>query len=174
MIRREDVIEIGMLGKPHGLNGEINMTFDNDVFDRVDADYLVLMIDGILVPFYIEEYRFRGEQTALMKLEGVDDAEKARELTGITVYFPKALNDEEEEEMTSWDELKGYAVINDADESYVGKIESYDDSTANMLLIIRTDDGREVLIPVAEELIKELDNKNKTFKMTIPEGLLDI
>ena len=31
----------------------------DDVFDRVDAEYLVLDIDGILVPFYLEEYRFR-------------------------------------------------------------------------------------------------------------------
>lgn len=174
MIKREDVIEIGVLGKPHGLSGEINMAFDNDVFDRVDADYLVLMIDGILIPFYIEEYRFRGEQSVLMKLEGIDDAEKARQLTGTVVYFPKSLNDADDEEMTSWDELIGYSVIDDADGTYVGRIESYDDSTANMLLIIKTDEDKEVLIPVAEELIKELDNKNKTFKMTIPQGLLDI
>ena len=60
MIRREDVFKIGRMGKPHGVKGELSMQCDDDVFDRVDADYLVLDIDGILVPFFIEEYRFRS------------------------------------------------------------------------------------------------------------------
>ena len=51
MIKEEEVYKIGKLGKTHGVKGEISFLFDDDVFDRVDADYLVLMIDGILVPF---------------------------------------------------------------------------------------------------------------------------
>ena len=54
MIRREDVYKIGKLGKVHGIKGEISFLFDDDVFDRADADYLILDIDGILVPFFIE------------------------------------------------------------------------------------------------------------------------
>ena len=58
MIRRDEVYKIGKLGKPHGVKGEITFAITDDVFDRVDAEYLVLDIDGILVPFYLEEYRF--------------------------------------------------------------------------------------------------------------------
>ena len=54
MIREEEVFQIGKLGKTHGVKGEISFLFDDDVFDRVDADYLILKIDGILVPFFIE------------------------------------------------------------------------------------------------------------------------
>ncbi len=32
MIRKEDVFKIGVLRKPHGINGEIGMTFTDDVF----------------------------------------------------------------------------------------------------------------------------------------------
>ena len=64
MIKRDDVYRIGTIGKSHGVKGEVSFRFDDDVFDRVDADYLVLDIDGILVPFFIEEYRFRGNETA--------------------------------------------------------------------------------------------------------------
>ena len=55
MIRREEVYKIGRLGKTHGVRGEISFLLDDDVFDRTDADYLILDIDGILVPFFIEE-----------------------------------------------------------------------------------------------------------------------
>lgn len=65
MIRQEEVFKIGKIGKPHGVKGEVSLMFEDDVFDRVDADYLVLLIDGILVPFFFEEYRFKSGETAL-------------------------------------------------------------------------------------------------------------
>ena len=46
MIRREDVYKIGKLGKAHGIKGEVSMMVDDDIFDRVDAEYLVLEVDG--------------------------------------------------------------------------------------------------------------------------------
>ena len=97
MIRREDVYKIGRLGKPHGVKGEISFNFDDDIFDREDADYIILDIDGILVPFFIEEYRFKNDETALMILEGIDSQEKAANLTGLDVYFPRELADRDEE-----------------------------------------------------------------------------
>ena len=72
MIKEEEVYKIGKLGKTHGVKGEISFLFDDDVFDRVDADYLVLMIDGILVPFFMEEYRFRSNATAIVGYDIID------------------------------------------------------------------------------------------------------
>lgn len=40
MIRHEDVYRIGRIGKPHGVGGELSFMFDDDVFDRCDAEYL--------------------------------------------------------------------------------------------------------------------------------------
>ena len=82
MIKREEVYKIGVLGKPHGVKGEILFRFTDDVFDQCDADYLVLNMEGILVPFFMEEYRFRSDEVALMKFCDIDTEERARELTG--------------------------------------------------------------------------------------------
>lgn len=87
MIKQEEVYKIGRLGKPHGVHGEIQLQFNDDVFDTADADYLVLEVEGILVPFFIEEYRFRSDEIALMKFEDIDTEEKARQLTGCSVFF---------------------------------------------------------------------------------------
>ena len=106
MIRKEEVYRIGRLGKAHGIKGEVSFLFDDDVFDRVDADYLVLDIDGILVPFFIEEYRFKSDANALVKFDGIDTMERARELTGCDVYFPRELSDEDSEHV-SWAEIIG-------------------------------------------------------------------
>ena len=72
MIKKEDVYKIGVFNKPHGVKGELSFTFTDDIFDRVDCDYLICLLDGILVPFFIEEYRFRTDTTALVKLERVE------------------------------------------------------------------------------------------------------
>ena len=90
MIKQEDVYKIGKLGKPHGVKGEINFIFDDDVFDRTDAEYLVIEIEGIMIPFYMEEYRFHCNETALIKFCDIDTQEQAKELTGHDVYFPRA------------------------------------------------------------------------------------
>ena len=61
MIRKEEVYKIGIFNKPHGIHGELQFTFTDDVFDRAEAEYVICMMDGILVPFFIEEYRFRSD-----------------------------------------------------------------------------------------------------------------
>ena len=101
MIKQEDVYKIGRLGKPHGVKGEITFQFQDDVFDRVDADYLIIEVDGILVPFFIEEYRFRSDEVALLKLEDIDTQEAARQLTNSDVYFERRLSDEDEDRDSS-------------------------------------------------------------------------
>lgn len=173
MIRREEVYKIGKLGKPHGVKGEVSFMFDDDVFDRVDADYLVLDVDGILVPFFIDEYRFRSDESALMKFEDIDTQDKARDLTGDEVYFPRSLSDGGDENV-SWAEIFGFEVVDKNTNKTIGIIKSVDDSTINTLFEIETNDGKEVLIPANEDLIHEADMENRRIKMFIPEGLLDL
>jgi 16S rRNA processing protein RimM len=169
MIRKEEVYKIGRLGKVHGIKGEISFLFDDDVFDRVDADYLVLDIDGILVPFFIEEYRFKTDSNALMKFEGIDTQERARELTGCEVYFPHELADSDEDTI-SWAAIVGFDIT-DADSSRtIGRIAAVDDSTINILFEL--EDGR--LIPASEDLITAIDQQARTITMRLPNGLLNL
>lgn len=169
MIRKEDVFKIGRLGKSHGVKGDISFPFDDDVFDRVKADYLILDIDGILVPFFIEEYRFRNDTTAIIKFEGVDSQERARELTGCYVYFPRELADSAEDGL-SWSAIVGFYILEVKSGKVIGRIASIDDSTLNILFCL--EDGR--LIPATDDLITAIDQQARTITMHIPEGLLEL
>lgn len=169
MIKQEEVYKIGRLGKSHGVRGEVSFLFDDDVFDRVDADYLILDIDGILVPFFIEEYRFRSDTTALMKFEGIDTQERARELTGCDVYFPRNLAASDDDSI-SWSAIVGFDIIDASTDKSVGRIASIDDSTLNILFCL--EDGH--LIPASEDLITQIDQQARTITMHLPAGLLDL
>ena len=169
MIKQEEVYKIGRLGKSHGVRGEVSFLFDDDVFDRVDADYLILDIDGILVPFFIEEYRFRSDTTALMKFEGIDTQERARELTGCDVYFPRNLAASDDDSI-SWSAIVGFDIIDASTEKSIGRIASIDDSTLNILFCL--EDGH--LIPASEDLITQIDQQARTITMHLPAGLIDL
>ena len=169
MIKREEVYKIGRLGKAHGVKGEVSFQFDDDIFDRVDADYLVLDIDGILVPFFMEEYRFRNDTVCLVKFCDIDTQQRAQELTGCDVYFPRALA-EEAEEMPSLASLVGFDIVDASDGKTVGHIAAIDDSTQNILFEL--EDG--TLIPASDELTVDIDVNKKEIIMNIPIGLLDI
>ena len=43
MIKKEEVYKIGLFNKPHGIHGELQFTFTDDIFDRVDCDYLICL-----------------------------------------------------------------------------------------------------------------------------------
>lgn len=170
MIRKEEVYKIGVINKPHGIKGEVSLTFTDDIFDRVDCDYLVLMMDGILVPFFIEEYRFRSDDVVLMKFEGIDTAEKARMLTNVQVFFPKKYM-EEQDEITSWNFFVGFKV-DDVRHGDLGIVTDVDDTTLNVLFVIEKE-GEELLLPAHEEFIVGVDRHNRILTVDIPEGLLD-
>ncbi len=169
MIKDDEVYRIGRLGKPHGVAGEVTLRFDDDVFDRVDADYIVLGIDGILVPFFIEEYRFHGSETALVKFCGIDSQQRAAELTGCEVYFPRSLSDSDGTDMPRM-ELVGYSVVDDKSGKCIGRITAIDTTTANTLFEL----GNGMLVPAQDELVVEADRESKTIRMRLPEGLADI
>lgn len=170
MIKREDVYKIGVFNKPHGIHGELSFTFTDDIFDRVEAEYLICLLDGIFVPFFLEEYRFRSDSTALVKLEGVDTAERARMFTNVEVYFPaKHVEDAEPGELT-WDFFVGFRVeeVNHGD---LGEVTEVDTATINTLFVV-DHQGEELLIPAQEEFILNIDQKHKVITMDLPEGLL--
>jgi len=169
MIKREDVYKIGRLGKAHGVKGEVSFQFDDDIFDTTDADYLILEIDGILVPFFMEEYRFRNDSLALVKFCDVDTQQRASELTGCDVYFPRTLAEESEGQL-SLSSLVGFDIVEASNSKFVGKIAAIDDTTQNILFEL--EDGR--LIPASDELITNIDTNRQQIIMQIPTGLLEI
>lgn len=173
MIKREEVFKIGTFNKPHGVKGELSFTFTDDIFDRVECDYLICLLDGILVPFFIEEYRFRTDTTALVKLERVDTAEQARKFTNVEVYFPtKYAEEDDSDDIPTWNYFVGFKV-KDINHGDLGEIVAVDASTMNVLFAIERENGEELLLPAHEEFMVKIEKKKRLVTVNIPEGLLE-
>lgn len=179
MIRRFDIEEIGKFLKTHALKGELNARLDIDASFIGDETPLIVDIDGIYVPFYPESVRSKGHFSSLIKLQGIDSEEAARQFVNKTIYARKedvsAFVGEEEDgvEGAYADDLIGWQ-LRLTDGKIIGEITDVDDSTQNLLFIVETPDGNRVYVPAAEQLIAAIDPDSHVIEMSLPEGLLDI
>lgn len=177
MIRPEDVAPVGKFQRTHALKGELNALFDvlPEEFDETDTP-LILSVDGILVPFYIDTMRPKGSASWLVKLEGVDSEESARQFVNQTIYLLR----EDLPELSADSNgapaelLVGYAV-EDSSAGRIGTIRRLDLDTPNPLFYVDSaTDGETILIPIADEFIKEIDHEGRRILMELPAGLIDI
>lgn len=175
MIRLDEVFKIGYIAKHRGLRGEVELSFTDDCFDTGSAEYLVLDMDGILVPFFWEEYRFKNDDTAIIKFEDVDTEAQARRLVGHGVYYPKAhlVQDDDNSALSSYKALTGFAVYNQ-ENSYVGTVAQVDDSSANVLLTIEEEGGDEVMLPFHNDFLLNYDLRERTLQLFIPDELINL
>ena len=172
MIRPEEVYCIGKFTRTHGVQGEMAMSFTDDVFDRTDCPYLICSMDGILVPFFIEEYRFKSDNVALIKFECIDTNEAASIFTNKEVYFPKSYAEEAEDGEYSWPYFIGFDT-EDAVHGHLGTLVDVDESTVNTLFVVEQANGEEILIPAQETFIDDIDHEARLIKFNLPEGLLE-
>lgn len=176
MIKSDSVFQIGYISRTHGLRGEVAMCFTDDCFDTGTADYLVLEVDGIRVPFFWEDYKIKNRDTAILKFENVDSEERARELVGLMVYYPYdcvQIEDNDAESLSSFKILMGFWV-SDASGKELGRVVSVNDSTTNILLTIKREDGHEVLVPFHNDFLLDFNLKKRTLHLQLPEGLLEL
>lgn len=178
MISHNDMTAVGRLLKPHGINGELVVMVDRDIPQWEDVRCILLDIDGIPVPFFINSSREKSTDTDLIKLEGVESEKEASLLCGKTVYLLKsdlvACMEEDGDYSDGFyaDDLIGFSCRTD-DGKILGKISGLDTSTPNYLFLIESPDGGEVLVPATGEFIVEVDTVKREVVFSLPEGLIE-
>ena len=179
MIDRNDLILIGLVGKPHGFRGEVKVRPETDDPDRyVDLERVwvgatpeaarELRLDGVRFQYP------KGRTVVLLGFEGVDTQEAVEELRGANVY---ALQDElpalADGEVYVHD-LIGLAVIEvDEGGAEVGEIGTVRDvfEGAQLLYQIRRADGSDVLLPDVDAFVLGIDLDAGRMLVRPPEGI---
>lgn len=173
MIRKENLLQVGRLMKTHGVKGEVNLLFDKELFADVDSPFYFLEIDGVYVPFFVEEMRFGSSLSARVKFEDVNSLTSAERLVNLYVFVPAELVQEESDVLIDnpWEQFVGYSVVDDL-LGPLGVIDYVDSSTINVLFVVKHEE-KEFLIPATEDFISKIDASQKVIYMTLPEGLIE-
>lgn len=178
MIRKDDVAAVGKFQKTHALKGELNALLDIDPEFLEEGNAAIVETDGILVPYFASSVRPKGNTSYLVRLDGIDSEEEARDFVNKTIYGLRSelapFLGAEEDDLATEDELIGYTITDDNSGLTAGTVTAIDDSTANLLFIIETPDGEEAFVPAAEDLISEISPEHREIRMRIPDGLIDL
>lgn len=167
-----EYIEIGFLGKTHGLKGELKLNIEETFIDDFEeVETLFVQIKGHYTPFFIESVR--APESPIIKFEDIDTKEAAVPLQHKKIYL-KA--DEVtaiiEDEVLKYADYVGFDIV-DLTDGRIGVIEAVEPFPQQEMAIISFQ-NKEIFIPLNEILIKNIDEEKKIITMDLPEGLLNM
>ena len=106
----------------------------------------------------------------LFTLEGIDDMDVAESLAGLSIYLPSIDFKELQENEYYYHDLKGLTVYSENGD-LIGTVDHIVKG-GNDILVIKDENGKEIMIPFVDELVPEINLKEKTIIINLMEGLL--
>ena len=166
----DNLKQVGSIKKVYSYKGYVIVEW---LYNRIEIseeiDYFFLIIDKKPVPFFVEDYFSKGHRLAV-KFEDIDDEDSAKTIIGYDISLTESDIISFEEDVLN--EFIGFKVI-DNKIGFLGNIEDVIQVTGNELAKI-TYNGKEVLLPLNEDLISSKDIEKKELKYNLPDGLLEL
>ncbi|MBO8160082.1 MAG: 16S rRNA processing protein RimM [Thermosipho sp. (in: Bacteria)] len=168
----QEKIAVAILGKTHGLNGELKLHPLTNVPEIIESLSEVVLFNEkqkVYLLAKIVDMRL-GNGVYLVKIQGIDSVENAKRLSGSKVYIDKSELPTVKNDEYYFYEIIGSEVSDEAGNK-LGKVDEIIQTGSNDVLVINKNKENEILIPVIKDYIKVIDKKNKKIIVKIPEWL---
>lgn len=169
---KEEAFYIGYFTKTKGLKGEIQLYFEFDAYEDLELDVVFADLNGKMVPFFVSSFKLYPNNTGLFYFDDLDHIDKAQALVKKKVYLPLAKMPERDEDDFTYDDLKGFTV-SDETQGELGEIIEVNEYPQHFVATVLYQ-NKEILFPLNEDMIVEIDEDEKTLLVNLPEGLLDL
>lgn len=141
---------VGRIGRPHGLRGEVTVLPESDDPTRFAPGSALTTDEGRrLVVVAAFPYRDKG---LIVAFDGVTDRQQAEALRGAVVGAPVSTRRTLEEDEFWPEDLVGLQAV-DPDGEVLGAVAAVDFGSAQDRIVVRTTDGRDVLVPFVDEIV---------------------
>ena len=172
-MRFEDCFLLGTVVGKYSFKGEVLLKLDTDepeIYQSLDSIFLAQ--NNALIPFFVEKCAMHKPGLLRLRLEDVDNEEDANLILKLKAYLPLTKLPKLAGNKFYYHELEGYTVI---DRTYgeVGTMKEVVNEAIQPLFCIKNG-NKEVLIPIVDSIIDELDRENKSLYLTCPEGLIEV
>ena len=161
--------DIGFISKAAGFHGEVLFVPEGPAFDP-ELRFVFLYLEGKPVPFFIEKATEKGGNM-LLKFEDVEDEAAAKKLSGFRIFAEASALKGPAEGM-SFQDLLGFEVV-ETNYGSLGPLLSIQELPGQVLGRCEVK-GKEVLFPLPEEFVVDVDTQKKIIRLELPEGLLSI
>lgn len=160
-----NLTEIGYFSRMHGIKGHLILKLQIDFcYEEVKAVFVEM--GGSKAPFFVKEIAPLKDDLRVL-LEDIDTIEQGGRLIGKKVFVNSDFVDEDEGQ-----DLRGFELI-DKDHGSLGLIMEVNDNGAQLLVSLQLN-GKELILPLAEELIEKVDEGEKKIWYNAPDGLIDM
>ena len=163
---------VGYVLKPHGIRGDVKIEAVSSYPERFkDLEYVYIHNNNIRQIYHIQRTRISG-RFVYIKFESITSRTEAEKLRGAEVLVDqKDLIQPSKDEFFIHD-LIGCRVLSDEDET-LGIVSDVMQMPANDVLVVKSSDNKELLLPVIKSVIKRVDIAEKKISIHLLEGLID-
>ncbi|MDO3694472.1 ribosome maturation factor RimM [Wenyingzhuangia sp. chi5] len=172
-MRKEDCFYLGKIVRKHSFKGEVVIKLDTDepeLYENLESVFVEHGKD--LIPFFIEERLLQKGNQLRVRFETVDTEQDADAIMNSGIYLPLSFLPKLTGNKFYFHEIINFTAV-DVEYGEFGVINGVNDTTAQPLFEIMNN-GIEILIPMIDEFIKEIDRKGKRVVLQTPPGLIDM
>jgi 16S rRNA processing protein RimM len=170
----DSLVSVARAVRTRGLKGEVVADLLTDFPERFEALEQVIGVTptGDRKVLEIEDCWLQNDRI-VFKFVGYDTIEAGQELVGYDFCVPEIDRVALEEDEYYDFELEGCVVSKVSGET-VGTVSSILKTGGTEILVIKTSDEKDVLVPLAESMVVKIDTAAKTIVIDPPEGLLEL
>lgn len=167
----EEYLEIGQIVNTNGLKGMLKIKpFTDDLTRFEDLEYIYIQKGQELIEKNIEQVKY-VKNMVLLKLEGIDSIEEAEEYRNLYIKINKEdIGDLQEGEYLIADMLE--CNVYTEENELLGKMVDIFNTGSNDIYVVKTEEGKEILLPAIKDVVKEIDIQEKKIIIKLMDGLI--
>ena len=171
-MKKQDCFYLGKITKKYSFKGEVLIKIDGNLSqDYFNLKNILIENEKKLVPFFIKNIKLHKPDILRVKFEDIDSEELANKILRKDVYLPLSILPPLIGKKFYFHEVIGFKAFNN--DKIIGIIKNINDQSPQAIFEIKNND-RIILIPVHDDFIIKINRKEKSIKLNIPNGLLDL
>jgi 16S rRNA processing protein RimM len=167
-----DYFYLGRITKKFGLKGELVVYIDSDEPEKYHTIGSVFFnVEGEPIPFFITEVKVKNKNQIIVLFRSIDETTSSYYI-GTELYLPMSMLPKLTGNKFYYHEIQGFTVI-DTKEGELGVCNDVFDYTQQAVMQVMHPQG-EILIPVVDDFVLNVDRDNKIIEIESPPGLIDL
>ncbi|WP_367865015.1 ribosome maturation factor RimM [Pedobacter sp. WC2423] len=168
----EEAFYIGYFTKTKGLKGELQLYFEYDEPGLLELDVIFAEMNSKMVPFFVSAFKMQPNSTGNIYLDDIDHIDKAQPLLKKKVYLPISKMPNRDDDDFHYTDLVGF-VVTDETHGELGEILEVNEYPQQFVATVSYQE-KEIMFPLNDDMIVEIDEDASTLLVDLPDGLLDI
>lgn len=172
-MRKEDCFFVGTIVSKFSFKGEVLVKIDTDDSSLLEnRESVFVELGRELIPFFIQKCIYHKTNLLRIKFEEVDTERDAEALLKQSLFLPLSLLPKLSGNKFYYHEVIGFEVV-DVNYGRVGVITHVNDRSSQPIFEIEHE-GQQILIPLHDDFLKEVNRKYKRIIVEAPEGLIEL